>query len=135
MEQYNNSHIFNTYLQSDEYIAWRGQPEKGFVLSAQDLIMIPFSIFWLGFALFWEWGAIQSGIPFMMIWGLPFIAVGLYMLFGRYIYGAYLRGKTHYAVTNRRLIIIKGSRVMIYDAKDLPPMTLRMHKNGNGVKE
>lgn len=132
--EYNNDYQFSSsYLLPGEYITWKGRPEKGNYLSPYDIFMIPFSIIWLGFAVFWEIGATETGIPFMMLWGLPFIAIGLYMAFGRFIHAAYLRDKTYYVVTNKKLIIKKGNRTTIYDGKDLPPMTLRMHKNGNGT--
>lgn len=133
MEYTDNYSFCNAYLLPGEYITWKGRPEKGLVFSVADIFMIPFSIFWLCFALFWELGAIQSGIPFMMIWGLPFIAVGLYLLFGRWIHTAYLRTRTFYVITNKKLIIKKGRRITMYDGKDLPPMTLVIHKNGNGT--
>lgn len=133
MEHIIDYNFCNSYLLPGEYVTWKGRPEKGYVFSAADFVLIPFSIFWLAFALFWEMGAIQSGIPFMMIWGLPFIAVGLYLLFGRYIRSAYLRDKTFYVITNKKLIIKRGRKITMYTAQDLPPMTLQIHKNGNGT--
>ena len=123
----------NAYIMPDERVLWKGRPEKGRYFSANDFVLIPFSIFWLGFSLFWEWNAIQSGIPFMMIWGLPFVGIGIYLLFGRLFHAAYLRNKTFYVVTSKKLIIKKGNRISTYQARDLPPMTLQLHKNGNGT--
>ena len=123
----------NAYILAGEQILWKGRPEKGKYISANDFVLIPFSIFWLGFSLFWEWNAIQSGIPFMIFWGLPFVGIGIYLLFGRWIHAAYLRNKTFYVVTNKKLIIKKGNKITTYQTQDLPPMTLRMHNNGNGT--
>lgn len=133
MEYIDDHQFCRSYILAGESILWKGKPERGNYLSPNDVFMLPFRVFWLGFALFWEFSVIQSGSIFMMLWGLPFIAVGLYMVFGRYVYAAYMRDKTHYVITNKKLIIKKGSRITIYDAKDLPPMTLRIHKNGNGT--
>lgn len=133
MEYSDDYQFCRSYLLPGEFIAWKGHPEKGNLFSPSDLFVIPFGLFWLAFSLFWECGAIQSGVPFMMIWGLPFIAIGVYLVFGRLIHAAYLRGKTYYVITNKKLIIKKGNRITMYDAKDLPPMTLRIHKNGNGT--
>ena len=123
----------NPYLIPGEFILWKGRPEKGRLLTGADLIMIPFSIFWLGFALFWEFGAIESGIPFMMLWGLPFIGIGIYLLFGQWIYRAYLRTRTFYVITNKKLILKRARKLTMYTAKDLPPATLDIHPNGNGT--
>lgn len=132
METYTDFSFCSTYLLPGESIVWKGRPEKGHILTSADIIMIPFSIFWLGFALFWEFGVIESGIPFFALFGLPFIGVGIYFVFGRFIHKAYLRARTFYVVTNKKLIIKKGNRINIYTPHDLPPMTLQMHKNGNG---
>ena len=123
----------NNMILPGERVLWKGRPEKGRYFSGRDLIMIPFCIFWLGFSLFWEWHAIQSGIPIMIIWGLPFIAVGLYLLFGQALSSALTRSKTYYVVTNKKLIIKKGNRITTYLAQDLPPMTLKLYGDGNGT--
>ena len=60
------------YISDNEYILWEGAPEKGFTFTSRDLVMIPFSLFWLAFALFWEFSAITSTSSlFMAIWGTP----------------------------------------------------------------
>lgn len=122
------------YLQSGEYILWRGRPAKGNVFSGRDMVMIPFSLVWLAFCIFWEWTAIKSGSSvFMMLWGLPFIAVGLYMLFGGFIRRAHLRDKTFYVITNQKIIVKSGRNINMYDGAELPPMQIKLHKNGNGT--
>lgn len=122
------------FLAEGEQIVWKGKPEKGQIFHKQDIIMIPFSLFWLGFSLFWELTSIQSGAPFFFsLWGLPFIGVGVYLLFGRYIMSALLRNKTFYVITNKRLIIKKGNKIEMRMACDLPPMEIQLHKNGNGT--
>ncbi len=69
----------------------------------------------------------------MALWGLPFIAVGLYLLFGRFIYASYLKNRTYYVITNKKLIIRRGNKIEIYNGVELPPMSVRLHKNGNGT--
>ncbi len=86
-------------------------PANGNAVSKSDIIMIPFGILWCGFAVFWELSAIESGIPFMMIWGIPFVAAGLYLLIGSVIHQAYRRNKTLYAITDRRVIVICGNDI------------------------
>lgn len=110
------------YIMDDEYILWEGAPEKGVSLTSRDIVLLPFSVIWLGFALFWEYLAVTtSGSLLMMVWGLPFIGVGLYLLFGRFLQTLYLRDKTFYIITNKKLIIRSGNKVRIYRAEDLPP--------------
>ena len=133
MEYSNDYQFSNPYIQPGEYVTWKGRPEKGNYLTPQAIVMIPFSLIWCGFAIFWEYNAIQSGVPAMMLFGLPFVAIGLYLVFGRFLHSAYLRGKTFYVITNKKLIIKKGNQITVYSPKDLPPMTLHMHRNGNGT--
>ena len=69
----------------------------------------------------------------MAIWGLPFVGVGIYLLFGRFIQSICLRNKTFYIITNKKLIIRSGGKIKLYQAEDIPPMDIHLHKNGNGT--
>jgi hypothetical protein len=98
-------------LDSGESLIWFGVPRQGLVLRAADAFMIPFSLMWGGFAIFWEAGVLRmdrSDIGFMSIWGIPFVLMGLYMSVGRFSVDARMRAKTYYGLTNRRAIIISG---------------------------
>ena len=133
MEYTDDYQFYRSYLIPGESVLWKGKPEKGNLFTKRELIMIPFGVFWLGFCLFWESIAIQSGQLIAIIWGLPFVAIGFYLLFGRFIQSAFLRDKTFYVVTNKKIIIKRGSRSKMYNAQDLPPMEVEIHKNGNGT--
>lgn len=60
-------------LLPDEKLLWSGKPAGGIKLRAGDALLIPFSIFWFGFAIFGEFTATMSGGGFFFyIMGYPF---------------------------------------------------------------
>jgi len=54
-------------LTSGETVQWAGQPNRRVILHKEDLFLIPFSLFWGGFTIFWE--SIASGF-----WGSKGVA-------------------------------------------------------------
>jgi hypothetical protein len=97
------SNIFEYELLDGEEILWMDKPQAWKLFNAHDLYLIPFSLFWCGFALFWMSGASRAGL--FALFGLPHVLVGLYMLIGRFIV-KYMRNRnTYYAVTNHRILI------------------------------
>ncbi len=133
MEYYDNYQFCRPYILPGESILWKGRPEKGNLITRRDFVMIPFGLFWLAFCVLWESIALKSGQLFPIIWGLPFVAVGIYLVFGRFIQSAYLRNKTFYVITNKKIIIKAGRKITMHDARYLPPMEVEIHRNGNGM--
>ena len=111
------------YLTAGETVLWRGKPGKGHLLTGQDIFMIPFSILWCGFAIFWEATVIRNGAPFFFtLWGIPFVCVGLYMVFGRFLWTAWIRKRTAYVITDQKILRARGNRVdMLSPQCTLPP--------------
>jgi len=118
-----------TELGAGERLLWSGQPHQGLMLRPADVYQIPFSLMWCGFAIFWESGVIQADKApgFFVLWGLPFVAVGLYMVAGRFFFEAWQRGRTRYAVTDERVLIVSGMfsrQVKSLGLRLLPEVTL-----------
>ena len=124
-------------LRRDERLLWSGQPPRGVRLCAADAFLIPFSIMWGGFAIFWETSVISGGAPFFfMLWGIPFVLVGLYLMFGRFLVDAWQRSRTFYALTNDRIIIVSGifsRNTRSLNVRTLSDVTLNKRGNGNGT--
>jgi hypothetical protein len=71
-----------------------------------------------------------------MIWGIPFVLIGQYLIWGRFIYDAWLKRRTYYAVTNRRVIVVQNgwSRKMVAPYLDsLPTVTKEGPDSGPGT--
>lgn len=135
MDRYDNEFEWvNAQLTGDEYVVWKGKPGKGRIFTAQDIFLIPFSLMWGGFAIFWELSAIMMGAPvFFCLWGIPFVLVGLYLIFGRFIWQQYMRKRTCYAVTDRRILRLRGNRVTTLSLRPCPEMHITIHKDGTGT--
>lgn len=100
--------VFREYLQKDESLLWVGKPKQGVQLKTSDIFVIPFSILWLGFAVFWTVGATKSGGVLFGLFGIPFVLIGLMIAFGRFTIDSYRRKNTVYGLTESRVIIRSG---------------------------
>lgn len=124
-------------LDSGEQLLWHGQPRQGLLLRSSDIFMIPFSLLWGGFAIFWESAAITNGAPFFFVlWGIPFILVGLYMIVGRFFVEAAQRSRTYYAVTDERIIILSGimnRNVKTLNLRSLSDINLTLRSGSRGT--
>jgi hypothetical protein len=97
-------------LTSGEKLLWSGQPRAGLLFRRSDALMIPFSLLWGGFAVFWEYNVIRHGAPFFfMLWGVPFLMMAGYITVGRFFVDAWQRARTYYGLTNQRILIVRGS--------------------------
>ena len=133
--EYTDDYSFSyPYLTPGETVLWKGRPKKGRLITSQDIIMIPFSLSWCSFAFFWEFSAIQSGAPLpMVLFGLPFIAVGLYMVFGRFFHTAHMRKQTFYVITNLKIIRKRGKKIDMLDCTTIPPLHIHANRDGSGT--
>src|SRR5262249_39544695 len=120
--------VIHDELRRGEHILWTGQPATGLKLSLLDLYLVPFSLAWGGFAFFWEWEVLRSGAPLLFtLFGIPFVAVGSYLIVGRFFWDAYRRRQTVYAITNERILIVVravGSRTMSLPLSTIPQAML-----------
>jgi len=124
-------------LSGDERLLWSGMPSQGLLFRPTDVLMVPFSLMWGGFAIFWEYSVVSSkGAPvFFSLWGIPFVLVGLYMIVGRFLVDSYQRARTYYGVTDQRVIIVGGlvnQEVKSIALQGLSDMSLYERSNGSG---
>jgi hypothetical protein len=124
------------YLESNERLLWAGKPGSGIRFRSQDSFMIPFSLLWCGFAIFWTYGASRNAPVFFWAWGLMFVAIGLYFVFGRFVTDAITRSKAAYGITDRRVLILSGfasRELKALNLKAIPEIALSIHRNATGT--
>ena len=127
----------STLVGPDERVLWSGRPVQGRRLERKDLMLIPFSLLWCGFAVFWTYSAWREGAPaFMLAAGAGFVMVGLWLVFGRFGHEARKRARLRYLVTDRRVIVAReGLRPAMrsIDLDRLPELSLSENGDGTGT--
>jgi hypothetical protein len=108
-------------LKSGESVLWAGRPSTSVVFRNNGHpLLVPFSLLTGGFTILWEMGAIWRwisepshtvGSVFMVLCGIPFVVMGQYMVWGRFLHAAQKKKRTYYAVTNQRVIVVQNCGV------------------------
>lgn len=133
----------------DEEILWTGQPDPTVVFTSADVFLVPFSIIWAGFALFWELAvlllpllpsgannAVRAPLFGFSLSGIPFIFVGFYITIGRFMYKKWKKKHTFYVVTNKRAMVLHDNRkgsVKAVRIDKLPSLSRDMRSDGHGT--
>ncbi len=132
-------------LTDGERLLWSGIPQSGLRLRPSDTFLIPFSLLWTAFAIFWEYNVLRAhdiGVGtqptpwFLALWGVPFILIGLQMVIGRFFADAWMRARTKLAVTDRRILILThvvSTRVRSLELRTLSEMNLQEGSGGRGT--
>lgn len=127
-----------------ERVIWTGQPLAHVIFHPSDWYGIPFSLMWGGFAIFWESGVMKVApgesassvsLPFVL-WGIPFVLIGQYMIWGRFFYTAWKKKRTHYALTNKRVLVLNSGgthKLVSAFLNALDSVTLTSRNDGIGT--
>lgn len=98
------------------------------------MYLIPFSLFWAGFCVFWEASVLRTDAPgFLALWGIPFMLMGVYITIGRFFADAWRRSRTSYALTSERVIIRSGESIKSLSLRTLTDVTLTERPDGRGT--
>ena len=125
-------------LERGERLLWVGAPRQGLMLRAADWFLVPFSLLWGGFAIFWESAVLGTpNAPVLMkLWGIPFVLIGLYLIVGRFFVDAKMRENTIYAVTAERILIFSGifrRENKSLTVRNIPEVSVVKARDGSGT--
>ena len=123
------------HLDGNETLLWAGKPKSGITFRTADFFLIPFSILFCGFAIFWVKIASQGSAIFALF-GIPFVIVGLIFVFGRFIIDSKQREHTIYGLTENRILIKSGvfsKKIKSLNIKTLSHIELNEKANGRGT--
>ena len=126
---FNDDYSFaDFHIGVNDRVLWKGRPEKGITVRTDELLTIPFGIFFTIFACFWISMAMEAG--FFALFGIPFVLIGLYTMGGRLLVNEYMKRNTAYVITNKAIIRKRGNKVDVWYGRDLADMHVFTHKNG-----
>lgn len=124
-------------LQPGENLLWSGKPEKVRLFEKEDQKLVPFSLLWCAITVFLIWIAWMRGgsnpaltVPRLLV--IPFAAVGLWLLVGRFIWRFISEKKERYALTDCRVILRLSNGVQSLDLTNLPQMNVSRYSDGSG---
>jgi len=137
--------VITRELTPEERLLWSGAPAGGIRFRAADVIQVPFSLMWGGFAIFWEYNVLHMGKStskpgatpalFLALWGIPFVLFGLYFIAGRFFADAYMRARTRYGITDHRVMIVTTfwqKQVKSIPLRGLGEVSLTERSDGSG---
>ena len=134
MEYENEYGWIGSLLTPGETVLWKGRPERIRLFEKADVVEIPFSILWLGFAVFWEYGVFRAKAPiFFLAFGAFFVLIGLYFAFGRFIHRSYLMKRTTYAITDKKILRNRNGKTDLLLRSALPSIQLVEYPDGTGT--
>lgn len=119
------------YLLPGETLLWTGRPDPAKHFSVSDVFLVPFSFLWGGFAIFWMSSALVQGAPLpFALFGLPFVVLGLYFIFGRFIYKSSRKRQTVYGLTQGRALVAVGPGSISEAPLQRTPVDRRRSRDG-----
>ncbi|MCL2436705.1 MAG: hypothetical protein FWD00_01555 [Clostridiales bacterium] len=131
---FDEKRVIQKELLLGERVIWQGAPCRSKVVNKADIFLIPFSIFWAGFVLVWTITATLSAGSFGLV-GIPFLIMGGYLTFGRFIVKNRMKRSTIYAITNMRILVARtnGKNFSSMDINAIPNASISHDKNGIGT--
>jgi hypothetical protein len=120
-------------LRGNEQLLWSGAPDPSVTFTRADGFLVPFTVVWASFAIFWEATAIAANAPIpMLLFGGLFVLLGVYFVIGRFVVKRTTKRNTRYHLTTRRAITVgPGGRADI--AVDAYALRTVRSRNGDHI--
>ena len=117
-----------------ERVLWQGKPEKYSLLKKEDILQVPFSIVWCGFAIWWEYIVVTHDTPILFaVTGALFVCVGLYITAGRFLWRSFALRHTEYIITDRRILRRTVGRIKTLEGCANLPVLTEYKEDGFGT--
>jgi len=126
-------------LQPGERLLWSGQPDgKRIFLASDVLFLIPFGLVWTGASSVAAAQAFASGRGGGGLFAMSFVLIGIQVSFGRIFARTWVRRRTLYAVSDRRILaLVPGWRGARHTSSvwlaSHPPVDKRVGRDGRGT--
>lgn len=125
---------FSPTLQPDEQLLWRGKPKGGFLFGTADLFFAPFAMFFCGGVIFWLVLSIQNHWHIVStILAAIFSVFGIYVLLVRFVVDMMIRENTRYAMTDKRIYILKKGILRSFELSAFKKFILDAAVDGSGT--
>ena len=101
--------LLHRNLDAGERVLWLGTPRSGIRFTVGDWALIPFSLFWSGVVFsgaIAAWKDPEADMPVIVL--VPFLVIGLHLTVGRFVVDAWMRARTMYALTERRMVMVNA---------------------------
>lgn len=109
---YGMNNFIGRELRKGEEVLWSGHPDRAAFLSKGDIILVPASLLWSAMALSFAipmLSAVRTDndvLPFVLFFAIPFAVMAVYCMFGRFAFRLWVKSRTHYLVTNERVVAL-----------------------------
>ncbi len=133
------------HLLQGETIVWSGNPSTGLLFTREDWQRIPLALFFGGVSGFIFFSSVvawlsepeqNSSLLYAVLLMTLFMLFTAYITVGRFWFDAWLRRRTHYAVTNKRILISRSGplgELIALNIKQLPEVKLIEAAEGRGT--
>lgn len=117
---------WSTHLAAGEYVLWEGRPAPRCYVFRNWRHSL-FGLLLLLLSTWWQAVGYQLGQLYDLIWlgwlPLPFVLLGLYLALGHVLLARYEWERVFYAVTDRRVLVLRGLFRSRFDSLPLPEVT------------